>query len=68
VGGLLTKTLTTEKQQDKLNECGKAGRELVTVAVQKKDNHEYVMFYFKRPISEHDDASRFDRTKFDFAA
>jgi hypothetical protein len=68
VGGLLTKTLTADKQQDKLNECGKAGWELIAVVIQKEDDHEYVMFYFKRPISEHDDPERFDRTMFDFAA
>jgi hypothetical protein len=68
VGGLLAKTLTAEKQQNKLNECGMVGWELIAVVLQKEGYDEYVMFYFKRPISEHGDASRFDRTIFDFAA
>jgi len=52
VGGLISEKLTPEVEQEKLNQCGELGWELVTVIPKKYRGHEYTFFYFRRQISD----------------
>ena len=60
VGGLLSKGISPESEQDKLNECGELGWALVSVIVR----FEYTVYYFRRERLEgfQDKMPRFDLT------
>jgi len=52
VGGLLNAGLTTETEQEILNECGSEGWKLVQVLTKKLNGCEYTYFYFMRKKSD----------------
>jgi hypothetical protein len=49
VGGLLADNLTPERQQEKLNQCGEYGWELIAIKDGIHQGQKYVFFYLKRP-------------------
>jgi hypothetical protein len=68
IGGLLLKDLTPDEQEEKLNMCGRDGWELVNIREEKINGGMYLMFYFKRPLSDSEDAESFNPRQYDFAA
>ena len=70
VGGLMSDDLSPEEEQRKLNRCGQDGWELVVTSKRIIKGTEYIIYYFKRPISDDEAANpqRFNPHTYDFAA
>jgi len=61
------RTVTLEFEHTRLNECGSYGWELVNTVIRKRDNEDWVYFYFKRQIKDGENESenpRFDTSLF----
>ena len=63
VGGLLLAGLTPEMENQKLNECGRHGWELVNVCERKHLGDNYVFYYFQKLGANEDEVLR---PRFDF--
>jgi hypothetical protein len=68
VGALRLEGLSTEEQENKLNEVGSDGWELITIREERINGRQYLLFYLKRPFSDSENASRFDPKTYGFAA
>lgn len=65
VGGLVHGT-PPEAEQEKLNECARAGWELVSVVLKTIGRATYTFFYFRRPI-DYDGITTHPRFDFSFS-
>jgi len=66
VGGLISKKLTPELEQEKLNQCGADGWELVQILPKRFRGEEYTFYYFIR-IKTGETSLQKNRLIFDFA-